>query len=189
MRAREAPPTRRGPRVRRALARRRARYREFFEPARLTFGGGAVTLVLRARDLARPLASADAVLAEALEAELARALSARPPATDLAGLLRERIRAQLDAGETPTLAAAARALGLGVRTAQRRLTADATSFARLVDDVRRDLSVARLERLDGDPDLEALARRLGCSDARAFARAFRRWTGTSPAAFRAGRRG
>jgi AraC-like DNA-binding protein len=89
----------------------------------------------------------------------------------LPGLLRAR---------AATAPHAARALGLGRRTLERHLDAEGTSFRELLDEAR--FSMAR-SWLDGVAIAE-VADRLGYGDVRAFDRAFRRWTGTTPTAWR-----
>jgi AraC-like DNA-binding protein len=63
----------------------------------------------------------------------------------------------------------------------RRLTEEGTTFRALLDDVRRQAALAAIAR--GAP-LKAVAQDLGLSDLRAFHRAFKRWTGTTPATAR-----
>src|ERR1044072_9019613 len=81
----------------------------------------------------------------------------------------------------------ARALGYSRQTLYRRLKAEGTTFEKILDGVRRRIAL-RLIREEALPVKEA-AWRLGFSDAAAFSRAFKRWTGKSPRAMRAGGRG
>ena len=81
----------------------------------------------------------------------------------------------------PGAAEAAQLLGLSERTLRRRLHADDTSWTRLVDDCRRTRAL-QLAMADGP--LQALADALGYADASTFLRAFRRWTGQTPQAWR-----
>jgi len=68
------------------------------------------------------------------------------------------------------------------RTLNRRLGAFDTSFRKLVDEGR--FAIAR-ELLEGTAlDVGGIAGALGYADASAFTRAFRRWSGTTPAAWR-----
>lgn len=102
--------------------------------------------------------------------------------------LTERVRAELrpPLGSTlPSIDAVARRLGLSVRSLQRRLQLEGTSFAALVDEVRAGL--ARDYLRDRRLGIGEVAHRLGFSEPSAFSRAFRRWTGQSPRAFRAER--
>jgi AraC-like DNA-binding protein len=76
----------------------------------------------------------------------------------------------------------ARALGLSARTLKRRLDEEGTSFSAILDEQRR----ARALLLLRSPELsvDTIAERVGYSDIANFTRAFRRWTGTTPTAFR-----
>ena len=79
----------------------------------------------------------------------------------------------------------ARDLGIGRQTLYRRLKAEGTTYEEVLDALRRRLAL-RLIGKEGAPVKEA-AWRLGFSDPAAFSRAFKRWTGSSPAAWRSRR--
>jgi AraC-like DNA-binding protein len=73
-------------------------------------------------------------------------------------------------------------LKLHPRTLQRRLREEGTSFAEVHDRVRYRTAMASLQQ--GEANLETLSEHLGFSDRRSFTRAFKRWSGVSPSAFR-----
>ena len=75
----------------------------------------------------------------------------------------------------------ARSLGLGTRTLRRQLAAEGTTLRELFDQVRRERATERLRQ--SRVSLAGLAFELGFSDQTALSRAFRRWTGQSPAEF------
>ncbi|MES1943875.1 AraC family transcriptional regulator [Salinisphaera sp. PC39] len=85
------------------------------------------------------------------------------------------------------LDAAAAAFGLGPRTLQRRLRDEGCSFGTVQDAARYRRAAAWLD--EPDADIEAISEALGFADRRSFTRAFRRWTGMSPSAYRARGRG
>jgi len=99
----------------------------------------------------------------------------------------KRVREALSSADLDTfdLARAAQALGMGTATLRRRLADRGTAFSQIVDEVRRELACDALKTTH--TDIKQLSARLGFSEPRAFHRAFRRWTGTTPARFRAGR--
>jgi AraC-like DNA-binding protein len=81
----------------------------------------------------------------------------------------------------------AKSMHMSVRTLKRKLEADGTSYSELLEEQRRGKAMLLLRR--DDLAIEEIADRLGYSDAANFTRAFKRWTGTTPKAFRAsGRR-
>lgn len=73
-------------------------------------------------------------------------------------------------------------LELHPRTLQRRLKDEGMSFADVQARVRHER--ARKLLLDTDLDIEAISLKLGFQDRHSFTRAFTRWEGVSPAAFR-----
>ena len=76
----------------------------------------------------------------------------------------------------------ARALGLSTRTLKRRLAAEGTDFTPLLDEQRRHRALLLLR--SADLSVEAVAEQVGYSDVANFTRAFRRWSGTTPTAYR-----
>lgn len=70
----------------------------------------------------------------------------------------------------------ARALAMSRRSLERALADEDTSAAALIEDERKQRALAWLPALSVDE----VAARLAYSDARAFARAFKRWTGIAP---------
>jgi len=76
----------------------------------------------------------------------------------------------------------ASALGLSMRTLQRRLAIAGRSFAALLDEIRR----ARAEVLlaDGRWDFAEIAYKLGYSERSTFTRAAIRWFGVPPSGMR-----
>jgi len=69
-----------------------------------------------------------------------------------------------------------------VRTLQRRLREEGTSFAELLDEVRKNLALRYLA--DARYEAADAAFLLGYAELSTFHRAFRRWTGTSPGEWR-----
>ena len=65
---------------------------------------------------------------------------------------------------------------------RRRLEAEGTSYQQLKDRLRSDLAIDRL--VSSQASIDELALELGFHDASAFHRAFRRWTGLPPGAYR-----
>jgi AraC-like DNA-binding protein len=99
----------------------------------------------------------------------------------LADKLKSLIRARLDDGKLGLEDVAAE-LKMPVRTLQRRLEASGLNFRLMVEDVRRTTAEQHLR--EGRLSLAEMATALGFADHASFNRAFKRWTGSSPGAFR-----
>jgi len=76
----------------------------------------------------------------------------------------------------------AKRLHLSLRTVQRRLTDERTSFRAIKDAARRNTAIAMVE---GARPIAEIAESLGYADPSAFYRAFVQWTGTAPTKYRA----
>ncbi len=131
--------------------------------------------------LVRPLVTGNPTLVELLERLAARLLADLPPVTSVAGALRDLcIRDGFD--HDLTLEAAARRLHLSPRTLQRRLRDEGTSHHEVVDDARRYLAGRMLTQ--SGLGIAEVAFALGFSEPSALHRAFKRWTGMTPAEYR-----
>ncbi len=75
-------------------------------------------------------------------------------------------------------------LHMSPRNLQSKLAERDTSFQDIMDNTRKDLALGYLEQ--STITITEAAYLLGFSDVSNFTRAFRRWTGTSPTAFRSG---
>lgn len=148
-------------------------------PVRYDAAESPASIAFDAQYLALPLRRDE----RALRAMLQRALplTVRPYRRDrlLAQRVRERLR--LD-GPGATAATVARALHLSPRTLHRQLADEGASLQALKDDLRREIATDALARTDR-PVKQVAALAGFCSD-KSFARAFRQWTGRSPAEWR-----
>ena len=80
--------------------------------------------------------------------------------------------------------AVAAEIHMSPRSLQRLVKSHGTTVRNIIEQVRA--TEARKLVAESDLDFLTVARRLGYSDDRSFRRAFQRWTGSSPAAFRRG---
>lgn len=145
------------------------------------FGRASNGLGFSAKDLARRPVGADPELNHALELHGAAVLEQCAEAGDLYEQTRSTVRALLPRGDA-TLGKTAKQLHVTSRTLQRRLLEEGVSFAGLLTEVRRSQAELLLAR--GEAPLADVAEQVGYSDAGAFVRAFRSWTGTTPGKFR-----
>jgi AraC-like DNA-binding protein len=84
-------------------------------------------------------------------------------------------------GEVPSIEAIARSMAISVRHLQRQLQTEGTSYQQLLDETRKELALRHLSNFDPVHDVAFL---LGFSEPSAFHRAFKRWTGKTPRAYR-----
>jgi AraC-like DNA-binding protein len=132
--------------------------------------------------LAAPAKRHDPQLFRLLEEHAARVLAETPVTSSFRAQVRREVVQRLRTGE-PAMGAIAQALATSERSLQRRLQTEGVSFRDLVDEARHKMAVVYL----GDPALSMtdVACLLGYSEAAAFTRAFKRWTGQPPSQARA----
>jgi AraC-like DNA-binding protein len=109
-------------------------------------------------------------------------LEKRRARTGIAGAVRDLL--VREPGQIPDSPAVAAALQMSNRTLSRRLDEEGISFRALVDEVREMLAEEML--VTAQMTTEQVSRRLGYSEPASFVRAFKRWKGVAPQAFRAG---
>jgi AraC-like DNA-binding protein len=101
-------------------------------------------------------------------------------------LLRQVRQALLNRPEASRHAAAlAEMLGLSVRTLHRQLREEGTCLQALKDEVRQDQACEWLQR--SEQPIKQIAEKVGFRNEKSFIRAFKAWTGQSPAAWRRAR--
>jgi AraC-like DNA-binding protein len=157
-------------------------------PYQRTFGGtvrfeqSSHTLWGDEACLALPIVSRDTASHSLLQSQALKQLEQLSRTEDrLLERVQALIRAQLGSGKV-SLDEVAEALKLPTRTLQRRLEEAGVPFRGLIDEVRK-LQAQRC-LLDTRMPLAELAATLGFADHASFTRAFKRWTGVSPVAYR-----
>lgn len=148
------------------------RHRGFFGVAP-TFDAELASIVVAAEDLRRPVAQADSRLHRVLLRQAEADLSSLPQDAPFSAEVRRAVVNALPSG-APNAERVARELGCGLRTLRRRLDEEGTSFRGVVDSARADLARRYLE--SETLSREEVALLLGFSDARAFRRAYQRWS-------------
>lgn len=142
------------------------------------FGAECDAIVFPKAALDIPMRSADPELLPALDAQASKLLATSlREALPLPERVRELLRSELEHG-SPTTERIAERLKMSERTLRRRLSDRHTSLKEILDSLRRELSLELLSTPGAT--IEDVALRLGFSDATAFHRAFRRWTGKTP---------
>lgn len=162
-----------------AKPRDTADHRRFFRSP-LRFGLRRNGLALTRDALELPLRKAEPELREVLERRVRDVIARLPPVDSVARRARFRLGQQLEGGR-PTAASVGRQLGLSERSLHRRLRGEGTTLRRLLLSLRHELAERYLRE---GVSINETAFLLGYSEASAFHRAFRRWTGLTPAAYR-----
>lgn len=158
----------------------KTRHEQFFG-CPVTYGAEYSTVALSKASWHTKLVRRESGLAQVLERH-AQVLMSRIRDEDLSmASVRTAIQGQL-CGSPPKLEDVAKAIATSPRTLQRRLQEAQTSFKALVDEERG--AAARIYLTDPQLANSEIAYLLGYSEASAFARAFRRWTGRTPKEFR-----
>ena len=140
-------------------------------------------LLLANSVLDAPLPQADAQRADDLLRHATQRLVALSTRTDWRQALHAWLASSLQSGNVPTRSLAAQAVGCSERTLARRLQAQGTSFAQLFDHARREQALLAVAQTD--QPLADIGQRLGFAEPAVFWRAFKRWTGLTPAQWRA----
>lgn len=149
------------------------------EPAAVVSRCATNRLVIPRARLDERLPQADENTARLFEQQCREVLDARLARVGVAGQVRSRLRHER--GDWPSMAVLAADLHVDERTLRRRLTAEGTSFRRLVDEVRHGRA---LELLAQGAAVSEVARELGYSETATFTRSFTRWEGVSPSRLR-----
>lgn len=144
------------------------------------FGCGESRMTLAARWLAAPLHGYDPVTCTALREQLVPLLVRPAGPHDLIATVAGRMRATL--GDAPVQTALAKTANMSERTLRRRLQAQSVSYRGLRDEARYELARDLLRH--SSMSISEIAAAVGYADPRAFRRAFRRWSGMLPTAFR-----
>ncbi|MFL6023285.1 MAG: AraC family transcriptional regulator [Marmoricola sp.] len=149
----------------------------------VTFGAAQPAIEFSNEMLTLPVVRDEAELEEWLRNSPSDLLMLRDYGTTVTDQVRRILERGLR-GPWPTPDEAASQLSMSTQNMRRLLREEGTSVTRVKEDILRDAAVTALVR--GDETVAQLAERLGFSEASAFHRAFRRWTGSAPGAYRPG---
>jgi AraC-like DNA-binding protein len=148
--------------------------------APVIFGATRNALVFSTSELNAPLPGRSSDLLRASDRVLNNYLAALNPEQVSTGV-RKILMALLPTGSVDQKQVAKR-LHMSRSTLCRRLREENTNYKELLDDTRRSLAIEYVR--EGGYALGYIAFLLGFSDHSNFSRAFRRWTGSSPKAYR-----
>jgi AraC-like DNA-binding protein len=144
------------------------------------FGQPVNRLLFDARLLDLPYRMADPIAVRLAKEQCERELNSLGLDGRLVGRVRDLVSRNKEG--FLSLAQVASALHLSPRTLKRQLAAEGVSFSEIVEEERRQSALLLLRA--PELSIEQVAARLGYSNVANFARAFRRWTGSTPADYR-----
>ena len=148
----------------------------------VTFGAENDALLLSDESLAQATRLGDEGITRFLLSHLDAELATLQATEDtLATRTRATIARALSEG-VPKVEDIARSLGLSARSFHRRLAEEGQSYQTLTDNTRRELAEGMLA--EDNHSLSEIAFLTGFSEQSAFTRAFKRWTGITPAQYR-----
>jgi AraC-like DNA-binding protein len=150
----------------------------FRAPVEFSSADTALVFPRAAIEAALPTANAD--LARANE-QVIHDYLARFDRSSVGMLVRAKLVEQLPSGGA-TEESVAEALHLSPRTLQRKLREEGTGFKQILEDMRRQLAIQYVQ--NSQMSLNEITYLLGFSEPSNFTRAFRRWTGVAPSAYR-----
>ncbi|SDH40528.1 AraC family transcriptional regulator [Pseudomonas abietaniphila] len=147
----------------------------------MQFEAPQTALTFHSRYLQLPLLQDERTLKRFLERSPADLLSRPDDGDSLSSQLRRLL--SRDCNQWPDLETVADHLHISPQTLRRHLRDEGTSFQGLKDELRRDMAIYHLGQ--ANLSLQEIAEQLGFSEPSAFHRAFKKWTGLTPGAYRA----
>lgn len=156
------------------------KYREFFN-CEVLFDCPRNSMTVDAEIITLATLTANAVVHERAVASCDEALLKQGMAPTITNQVRKHIKV-LDNLSAASLATVASKMNLSARTLNRRLQAEGAGFQTLMDEQLCQRACLLLAHSNNT--LDRIADELGYSDASNFRRAFKKWTGNTPTAFR-----
>ncbi len=146
------------------------------------FVSGRTAIYLPTSILEAPNQQADPGLVSVLDDYADRLLEQMPSEATLSQRVRHQLMQDLKSG-VPTAEDVAKELHMSVRTLHRTLQQEETTFRQLLSQLRHESAATYLA--DPTISIAEVAFLLGFNELSSFYRAFKRWTGQTPAQFRA----
>lgn len=160
-------------------------YEAFFN-CPVVFGRQALTVRLPAQHMNRPVSTRDPHLMSLLERQAEAMLQELPDRDALLKQLRHHISMSLQDG-TPEFADVATRMGMAERTLYRYLQERGLRYKVILNELRFQLASDYMR--DPKLSLPEIALLLGYAEQSAFSRAFKEWSGETPASYRRARAG
>lgn len=152
----------------------------FLYPGPASFERAQTALYFEGKDLDAPIRQSKKSLTDFLMRAPADWLFVSFAERIVSHHVRECLEKHLD--RPAGIADVAKALHLSVRTLSRRLDAEGAMFQAIKDELRRDVAIQRLTKTN--VPIAVIGAEIGFDDPTTFHRAFKKWTGSTPGAYR-----
>jgi AraC-like DNA-binding protein len=158
-------------------------YRSLFYGAPITYNAKRNAITFSKSNLTAPIIRDRQELKDLMTESQLKIITQPRKSSSPAILVRMWIEKLINQGNrNPQLEVAAEQIGLTSQTLRRRLRKEGTSFQKIKEDTRRDMAIYLIN--SGNFSVEKIAYKLGYSEASTFIRAFKKWTGLTPLAYR-----
>ena len=157
-----------------------ARYHEIYDPAVIKFSCENPYIVYRKSDLDHQITAFDPSIFDHFEVLLKETANAHDRINANTRAVKNRILNRLKA-EIPKADEVARELAMSVRSLQKNLKQEGTSFQQILNAVRKEIAMQQLSRSHNN--VTDVAFLTGFSDISVFSRNFKKWTGLTPTEF------
>ncbi|TPE40626.1 AraC family transcriptional regulator [Pontibacter mangrovi] len=147
----------------------------------LKFGTDVCSIHFKPHEVRRPLAGYSAAMYSLAKKLLDDMLQPNYDVTSFIEVLRRELQERIRENGPCTIVPVADALCLSVRSLQRRLSQQGTSFQKEVEAQKKQVAQRLIQA--NRYNVSEVAGMLGYSDCSAFRKAFRKWTGYNPKAF------
>lgn len=158
-------------------------YNRIFKPATIEFGCETSFLTYHSNDLKAPVISANRELFGYFHEQLKSLYDTFEGRNTTTWKVKQLILEQL-LGEIPTVEKVASQLHMSVRSLQKSLKSEKTSYRELLQEVRKEVVSDHL--MKGELSVSEIAYLIGFSEVSVFSRNFKKWTGVTPSEFKAG---
>ena len=143
----------------------------------LRFDQDRTAMLFEIEHVREPVVTSDLYLLKVLVAHATERLAQLSDRGGFSDIVKRSIL-QMIKPEFPTIEQVAAHLNMSVRNFQRKLSAEGHSYKALLDELRKQFAFDYLK--DPELDVNEIAFLLSYSDASAFIRSFKRWTGRTP---------